>query len=80
MTVRLSGSRLRAEPVATLAEVLGDTSLVEKRDEGLIRSVNQHKLKWVSIEGNALQGSEDCVKQGQSPVEQSIRDLSQYII
>lgn len=33
---------------------LGDASLVKKRDEGLVGGLNQHKLEWVAIEGNAL--------------------------
>ena len=41
---------------------LGDTSLAEKRDEGLVGGLDQHKLEWVSIEGNALQGTKDCVE------------------
>jgi len=41
---------------------LGDASLTEKRDEGLVGGLNQHKLKWISIEGNALQRTDDCVK------------------
>jgi hypothetical protein len=40
----------------------GDTSLVEKRDEGLVGGLDQHKLKWVPIESNALQRTNDCVE------------------
>ena len=42
---------------------LGDASLSEKRDEGLIGSFDQHKLEWVTVEGNAFQRSNDCVKE-----------------
>ena len=40
----------------------GDASLVEKRDEGLVGGLDQHKLKWVAIEGDALQGTNDGVE------------------
>jgi hypothetical protein len=40
----------------------GDTSLMEKRDEGLVGGLDQHKLKWVPIEGNAFQSTNNCVE------------------
>ena len=40
----------------------GDASLAEKRDEGLVGGLNQHKLKWVAIEGNAFQSTNDGVE------------------
>ena len=39
-----------------------DASLVEKGDEGLVSGLDQHKLKRVTIEGNALQGTNDCME------------------
>ena len=40
----------------------GDASLVEKRDEGLVGGLNQHKLKWVAIKSNVLQSTDYCVE------------------
>ena len=46
---------------------------MEKRDEGLVGGLDQHKLKWVAIEGNALQSTNDCVE------DCSTGDYRQYI-
>jgi hypothetical protein len=42
--------------------LLGDTSLGKERHKGLIGSLDEHKLEWVAVEGDALEGAQDSVK------------------
>ncbi len=44
--------------------VLGNTSLVEERNEGLVGSLDQHELEGVAIESNALERGKDSVQNG----------------
>ena len=42
--------------------VLGDTGLREERDEGLVGGLDEHELEGVAVEGDALEGAQDRVK------------------
>lgn len=58
-----------------LRALLGNTSLVEKGNEWLVGSFNQHELEGVAIEGNTLQGSKDSVHDGTTGNISNVIDL-----
>lgn len=47
-----------------LGVVLGDTGLREERNEGLVGGLDEHELEGVAVEGDALEGAQDRVKDG----------------
>lgn len=43
---------------------LGDTGLLEERDEGLVGGLDQHELQGIAVEGDAFEGAQDGVEHG----------------
>lgn len=43
--------------------LLSNAGLVEEGDEGLVGGLDQHELKRVAIESNALKGGENSVQE-----------------